>query len=105
MPTINRPPRKKRDTERQKEKHKLYASKEWQALRLLKLQEHPMCQRCGKELATCVHHIIPFMQFSTPEERKLHAIYIDLSDLMSLCEKCHEEIHKELKEQRKIINN
>lgn len=102
MPYINKLPKKPRNTVRQKEKHKLYASKEWQALRLLKLQEHPICERCGKELATCVHHIIPFMQFSTPEERKLHAIYIDLSDLMSLCDKCHEEIHKELKEQRKM---
>lgn len=106
MPWIKKTPKKRKNTDREKEKHKLYASKEWQSLRKLKLMESPICEMCQKELSTEVHHRIPFMQFSTPEERKLHAIYIDLSDLMSLCSECHHKIHQELKEKkRKIINN
>ena len=101
MPTINRPPRKKRDTERQKEKHKLYASRDWQALRKLKLMEHPMCERCGKELATEVHHKVSFMSFPTPELRRENCIYIGLEGLMSLCSECHHKIHQELKEEKK----
>lgn len=103
MPYIRKNPKKnwRKDSEREREKHKLYASKEWQALRLLKLQEHPICEMCNKELSTEVHHRIPFMQFQTPEERKYYALYIDLDGLMSLCSECHHKIHEQLKDEKK----
>lgn len=101
MPYINKPPKKLRNTDRQREKHRLYASKEWQALRLLKLQEHPMCQRCGRVLATEVHHVESFMSKSTPQARREACLYVDLDKLMSLCSECHKAIHKEITENKR----
>lgn len=101
MPWINKPPKKKKNTEREREKHKLYASREWQSLRKLKLMENPMCEMCQKELATEVHHKVSFMQFQTPELRREHCLYIGLEGLMSLCSDCHHKIHQELKEEKK----
>ena len=102
MTWINKKPRKlNNNSDRQKEKHRLYASKEWQALRLLKLQENPMCEYCNRVLASEVHHKDSFMKYPTPELRRQHCIYIDLCDLMSLCSECHQKIHEELRKQKK----
>lgn len=101
MPYINKPPRKPRNTDRQKEKHRLYATKEWANLRLLKLQQNPMCERCGKKLAEEVHHKVSFMSQPTPELRRQYCLYVDLDGLMSLCKECHIEIHKEITEKKR----
>lgn len=101
MPTIHKLPRKPKNSEREKEKHRLYASKEWQALRLLKLQQNPMCERCGKKLAEEVHHRVSFMSQPTPELRRQYCLYIDLDGLMSLCSECHKAIHKEIEQKKR----
>lgn len=106
MPTINKPARKKPNrrinTERRKEAHRLYASKEWHNLRLLKLQQSPMCERCGIKLAEEVHHKVSFMQFDDPEKRRQMALYVDLQGLMALCKECHSIIHKDNKTKKFI---
>ncbi len=38
---------------------KLYASKQWQAVRLTVLQEQPVCNDCHRQPAAEVHHIKP----------------------------------------------
>lgn len=98
MPTINKPPRKPKkitSAEKKKEMHRYYASREWGALRKLKLQEHPMCEICGRKLAEEVHHIDSPWKYDDPLVRKAKTIYVDLKDLMSLCSECHMNLHKE----------
>ena len=62
MPTINLPPRKKKtwhrkETDNRKLRAKAYASPAWRKARLEKLMKCPMCEICGKNVATQVHHL------------------------------------------------
>lgn len=69
---------------------KFYKSKEWRQLRLIALQrdkyECQMCKKNGKyHKAECVHHI---------KEVKLFPwLALTLSNLMSLCNACHNKVH------------
>ena len=67
-----------------------YDSK-WVKVRDLKLKQNPLCEMCLNDnkttLATLVHHI---KLVSTHPELRLV-----MSNLMSLCVKCHDEIHNE----------
>ncbi|MCD8344966.1 MAG: HNH endonuclease [Oscillospiraceae bacterium] len=62
----------------------------WQAIRRAYVQAHPLCERCLKQgryvKVEEVHHIKPLADGGTNDE----------SNLMSLCRKCHAEIHAEL---------
>ncbi|MCD7805600.1 MAG: HNH endonuclease [Oscillospiraceae bacterium] len=62
----------------------------WQAVRRAYVQAHPLCERCLKQgryvKVEEVHHIKPLADGGTNDE----------SNLMSLCRKCHAEIHAEL---------
>ena len=64
-----------------------YITSKWQKLRLIKLDECPVCLVCemrGRtELATTVDHITPISQGGDP--------FPALSGLMALCERCHNE--------------
>ena len=75
-----------------------YHTSTWRRLRLAKLLEQPLCERClemGRTtLATDVHHIRPFLDYLDEETRWY--MFKDYDNLMSLCEKCHHEIHKQL---------
>lgn len=113
MPTINRPiykkntttwkPRVKRVrknrtiTESKRMSQEVYQHSHYRKLRLLKLQEQPLCEVCLSKgitrLATQVHHKIPFMQFEDHDERILKGVFCDLTDLMSLCDECHRKMH------------
>ena len=63
----------------------------WQKLRLYKLAKDGLCERCETngevEKAVLVHHIKPI---SSGGEA------LDYDNLMSLCTRCHVDIHKEL---------
>ncbi len=55
---------------------------EWQRTRRGYLAEHPICEQCGLEAATEVHHIIPKAQGGGDDE----------DNLLAMCERCHRTI-------------
>jgi len=63
--------------------------KRWQKVRLSYLGRHPVCERCEANglttVASMVHHKIPIKQGGAK---------YDHSNLMALCNDCHEAIHK-----------
>ena len=75
---------------------KYYGSKLWHSLRNSYIREHPLCEEClAKGIVTPaehVHHITPFSQGATAEER--WDLLLDESNLQSLCMACHKEKHK-----------
>lgn len=103
MPTIFKWPRKKRNYsgERYKsEAQAIYQHPRWRKLRDSYLMTHPVCELCelrGKTTpAAEVHHIKPFMD--APEGIERYALAFDVDNLMSVCEQCHHEIHKAMRE-------
>ena len=66
--------------------HSKKYGREWKRLRDKYIKQHPLCERCGA-IATEVHHIVPII-----EGGKNHSI----DNLMSVCESCHKEIHREM---------
>lgn len=64
-----------------------YCTTQWKKLRFAKLNESPVCVICEKrgltELATTVDHVKPIRQGGDP--------FPELSGLMALCERCHNE--------------
>jgi 5-methylcytosine-specific restriction protein A len=94
--------KRKRDTvptQRKGKYQEVYQDKRWLKLRNHKRRANPLCERCEKKgkvtPAKEVHHKIPFDTGKTPEEVEVLAFGWD--NLMSVCEPCHEELHKELK--------
>lgn len=70
------------------EQKRFYSSDVWRRLRKLKLHENVLCEFKGcNEVAVLVHHTKPEQEFK--ESR------LELNSLMSLCQKHHEEIHKD----------
>lgn len=59
--------------------------RQWEAVRQMKLNRDPVCEQCGKALATMVHHIE-----SVKDRPNLR---LEMKNLMSLCNPCHEAIH------------
>ena len=102
MPTIQR----LRDLSKRKEIPnqylKYYNTKTWKVLRDNQLHNHPLCERCLEKgitkQAECVHHRIPFSQGITEAQR--WELFSDPNALQSLCNECHREIHKELKNKK-----
>ena len=97
MPTIIR----LRDIKKEKDSNtnrsaKYYNSKGWRILRNSYIRSHPLCERClSKDIVTPaehVHHIVPFL--SGNGESNIWKLLLDEGNLMSLCAKCHKEIHK-----------
>jgi len=62
--------------------------KSWRKIRNSKLKINPLCERCEKEgivkEAECVHHIMEVKDGGGNE----------ISNLMSLCNNCHNKEHK-----------
>ena len=82
-----------------KDKQDIYNSREWKELRIAKLRSTDgLCEECLKEgivtIARPVHHIIPIETARTKEE--MRRLAFDWNNLMSLCQSCHNRIHKEL---------
>ena len=103
MPTIFKWPKKKRNYsgERYKtEAQRIYQNQRWRLVRDAYLMTHPVCECCEKEGRTTpaaeVHHIKPFMEFPDGYER--YAAAFDIDNLMSVCEQCHHEIHRAMRE-------
>lgn len=99
MPTILREKDLKKKKKKDPNRSKIYyANKGWKTLRNSYIMSHPLCEMCLKEgkitPAEHVHHRTPFLSGATHAER-LHLL-LDQDNLMSLCRKCHMEIHKTL---------
>lgn len=102
MPFIERPKKKVRIQQPYKHERKsapYYNTKQWVNLRDWYIKRNPLCECCleqGKVTpATEVHHVQPFLQGITDEER--WALLTDEDNLMSVCNKCHKELHNQLK--------
>ena len=61
-----------------------YQSRKWRSLRSLKLEQNPLCEECERKgiltPAQMVDHIVPINKGGAP---------LDMSNLQSLCNKCH----------------
>ena len=68
---------------------KKYGSR-WRRIRDRYVKQHPFCERCLEEGRITpvaeVHHILPVARGGTHEK----------SNLMSLCQSCHNKIHHDL---------
>ena len=88
MPTINKGKKNQREKTINKQLYqKIYQNKRWKKLRSRKFQTDPLCELCLKEghvkQAQEIHHIIPFMTGSTPEE--VEDLAYNYDNLQSLC--------------------
>ena len=100
MPTINRKHNSIKAVKwTSNQSVKYYNSRGWKSLRNSYIKMHPLCERCllndRSVPATDVHHIKPFLSGKTDTER--WQLLLDYSNLMSLCEHCHHEVHKKMK--------
>lgn len=113
MPTINKPKkkynRKKHGVHELIQKH-VYSTARWVNVRKAYYMQHPLCERCLAEGRTKetketeeIHHILPLKQCNGDLNYLLQLAF-DSENLMSVCCKCHEEIHAEMraKHKRKI---
>lgn len=82
---------------------KLINSITWRRIRHYQLTHHPLCERCLENgivtSATEVHHARPVESVLSFEGMK--SLAYDTSNLMSLCNKCHHDIHKEMESHSK----
>lgn len=62
-----------------------YNSGAWENLRLYKLSKDCVCERCKERPAIIAHHIVPV--------REDWSRRLDYKNLMSVCARCHEELH------------
>ena len=73
---------------RSKESAQIY-DRTWQKVRLAYLKRNPLCEECLKQdrvtPAVLVHHI--------ENARDNPELRLDPNNLMSLCNRCHEDIH------------
>lgn len=75
-----------------------YQSPLWKTTRLTYKTEHPICERCLTQgivtPMTDVHHMCKIGNGRNARERWM--LLSDKDNLVSLCEKCHHDIHKGL---------
>ena len=99
MPYLKKPNKQPSRTFNREERQKIYQSTKWKELRLAKLMQQPLCELCLKEdkvvLAVDVHHITSFM--STTDHLKSRSLAYNPKNLMSLCKKCHQNIHNSIR--------
>lgn len=86
---------------------KYYSISRWKSISQELRKEHEICQLCGKNKSTEVHHIFPFMhQFEDIREE----IFLDKDNLICLCSDCHHQVHAKnygtlgIPERKKIEN-
>ena len=67
-----------------------YSTSIWKSISYDMRKEHEICQLCGKNKSTEVHHIFPFMhQFEDVREE----VFLDKDNLICLCTDCHHQVH------------
>jgi 5-methylcytosine-specific restriction protein A len=85
-------------TTRKGEYQAIYQDKHWLKLRNAKRRNNPLCEECEKRNRVTpmreVHHKKPFDTGRTPDE--IQELAFDYDNLVSLCDPCHDEAHKNL---------
>ena len=67
-----------------------YSTSVWKSMSYDMRKKHEICQLCGKNKSTEVHHIFPFMhQFEDIREE----VFLDKDNLICLCTDCHHQVH------------
>lgn len=67
-----------------------YSTSVWKSMSYDMRKKHEICQLCGKNKSTEVHHIFPFMhQFEDVREE----VFLDKDNLICLCTDCHHQVH------------
>lgn len=67
-----------------------YSLSVWKSISYELRKKHEICQLCGKNKSTEVHHIFPFMhQFEDVREE----VFLDKDNLICLCSDCHHQVH------------
>ena len=67
-----------------------YSLSIWKSMSYDMRKRHEICQLCGKNKSTEVHHIFPFMhQFEDVREE----VFLDKDNLICLCSDCHHQVH------------
>ena len=62
----------------------------WKSMSYQMRKKYEICQLCGKNKSTEVHHIFPFMhQFEDVREE----VFLDKDNLICLCSDCHHQVH------------
>lgn len=96
-------PKKKRTYQRHgadRYVHQLYNTQTWRHLREAHLMLHPTCCRCAQQgvtsPATEVHHITPISS-AGDNPLAMQQLAYDPQNLMSLCERCHHEMHNAMR--------
>ena len=84
----------KNSNENEKKKKKTekdyYSTSIWKSISYDMRKKHEICQLCGKNKSTEVHHIFPFMhQFEDVREE----VFLDKDNLICLCTDCHHQVH------------
>ena len=99
MPTIYKPKRKSRNSDKSKLRRKLYSDTQYRKIRDWYYKTHPLCEMCLKENKTVPsndidHKVSPFGDM-TIEER--YHLLRDENNFIALCRECHEKIHGNVK--------
>ena len=67
-----------------------YSTSVWKSMSYDMRKKHEICQLCGKNKSTEVHHIFPFMhQFEDVRDE----VFLDKDNLICLCTDCHHQVH------------
>ena len=96
MPTLRKPKKRPRaKTPTREERNEVYGTRLWRRLRESHLMQHPLCEICearGKTVpAVDVHHRDSFLNYEG--EMRLEKAY-DPANLMSVCRRCHNWLHR-----------
>lgn len=102
MPWINKaqkPKQIKRYFSNREGRQEIYNTATWRNLRKAHLQYHPLCYMCQQKGiikgGDQVHHLISPFQF---QGLKRNELAYDADNLITLCSKCHSELHGQGKE-------
>ena len=78
------------DTLEKKSEKDYYSTSVWKSISYELRKKYEICQLCGKNKSTEVHHIFPFMhQFEDVREE----VFLDKDNLICLCTDCHHQVH------------
>ena len=94
MPYIYKPKKQKNNSIKREERQAVYATRRWRKLRLAKLMQSPLCEKCLQKGITNpaidIHHIDSFLNYEGL--KRIEKAY-DINNLMSICKECHQKEH------------